>query len=87
MTEEIKSVGANLPEKDWFKFDGDKFVPCDKDGNIIRKPPVKTLRDEMAMAALSGLADLKEDWRASYIADRAYCIADAMLEARKKGCE
>ena len=83
MTEEIKSVGANLPEKDWFKFDGDKFVPCDKDGNIIRKPPVKTLRDEMAMAALVMCSPDSSDTVASY----AYAIADAMLEARKKGCE
>lgn len=50
--------------------------------------PVKTLRDEMAMAALTGIAnndfDFEEDWPATYIAERAYVIADAMMEARKK---
>ena len=86
MTEEIKSVGANLPEKDWFKFDGDKFVSCDKDGNIIRKQPVKNLRDEMAMAALTGLAtnaysDLERD------VALAYKYADAMLKAREEKAE
>lgn len=86
MTEEIKSVGANLPEKDWFKFDGDKFVSCDKYGNVIKKPPIKDLRDEMAMAALTGLAtnaysDLEHD------VALAYKYADAMLIAREEKAE
>ena len=42
----------------------------------------KTLRDEFAMAALSGLA-FKDPW-APNIQENAYRIADAMLEARKK---
>lgn len=48
--------------------------------------PVKTLRDEMAMAALNAFLIIKYDegWTAAYIANRAYTIADEMMEARKK---
>lgn len=85
MTEEIESVGANLPEKDWFKFDGDKFVTCDRYGNIIKKPPVKDLRDEMAMAALPALiARHRADVPWSRIAPLTYEIADSMLAAREE---
>jgi len=83
MTTEIQAAAEELQEKDWFKFVGDKFVSCDKYGNVIKKPPVKDLRDEMAMAALVMCSPDSSDTVASY----AYAIADAMLEARKKGCE
>ena len=48
--------------------------------------PVKTLRDEFAMAAL-GLMGGDVRWANAgekYIAENAYEIADAMMEARKK---
>ena len=53
------------------------------DGTIA---PVKTLRDEFAMAAL-GLMGGDVRWANAgekYIAENAYEIADAMMEARKK---
>jgi len=46
--------------------------------------PVKTLRDEFALAALTGViaGSHHETWNNAAV--RAYQLADAMLEARKK---
>jgi hypothetical protein len=46
---------------------------------------VGTLRDEFAMASLSNYrTEMKEEWAcARDVADQAYGLADAMLEARK----
>jgi len=57
--------------------------------NIIKKlitaletrEQVTTLRDEFAMAALTGL--LAKDYPEELLANKAYKIADAMLEERK----
>lgn len=55
-------------------------------GEIIAMPPMKTLRDEFAMAALPAMivkfADIRMEFRA--VSDLAYAQADAMMEARKK---
>lgn len=47
--------------------------------------PIKTLRDEFAMSALSGLLARTdyEKFDPDEWANQAYKIADAMLEARK----
>ncbi len=49
--------------------------------------PVKTLRDEMALAALTGMLAGFGALRAPaiYFAQDCYTIADAMLAARQKG--
>jgi hypothetical protein len=53
----------------------------------IKTEPVKTLRDEFAMAALTGLLAMGADggWSAEpgAYAKRAYAYADAMLAARE----
>ena len=56
---------------------------------LPEKPPVKTLRDDMAMAALvrHHRAPMCSPDSPDTVASYAYAIADAMLEARKKGCE
>lgn len=43
-----------------------------------------TLRDYFAGQALIGAAISKESFREQYLAERAYAIADAMLEIRDK---
>jgi hypothetical protein len=43
-----------------------------------------TLRDQFAMAALTGLLASCKSARANLYADDAYKMADAMLEARKE---
>ena len=56
-------------------------------GGVIVKHPTKelTLRDQFAMAALTGLlAALEYDTPADRIAEQSYAAADAMLEARKE---
>lgn len=46
---------------------------------------VKTLRDEIAIAALQGiLADKGSEREAKYVAEDAYKMADAMLKERNK---
>lgn len=47
--------------------------------------PPKTLRDEFAMAALTGI----DEWvlGVSEVAELAYRVADAMMAERKKGIE
>ena len=46
---------------------------------------VKTLRDEMAIAALQGiLADKGSEREPQYVAEDAYKMADAMLKERNK---
>lgn len=47
--------------------------------------PIKTLRDEFAMSALSGLLARTdyENFEPDEWANQAYKIADAMLEARQ----
>ena len=44
----------------------------------------KTLRDEFAMAALSGVIRVWESHDNDFTAKKVYEIADAMLEARKE---
>jgi hypothetical protein len=44
---------------------------------------VKTLRDQLAMAALTGIASRDGMSSAVYMSRLAYELADAMLEARK----
>lgn len=54
----------------------------------IREEP--TLRDRFAMAALAGLltpGDVGKEAKTALIAEAAYAIADAMLEARKPKAE
>jgi len=48
------------------------------------RQPTKTLRDEFAMAALSGIEFNYEMWgEPKERAEKAYALADAMMEARK----
>jgi len=49
----------------------------DKCGEL---PPVETMRDRFAMAALTGMLAAND----GVSADFAYSLADEMLEARKK---
>ena len=65
--------------------DKDVFVAAanEKDPDIYMFP---TLRDQFAMAALSGIM-ANHEWHNSnqhHVADDAYKIADAMLERRQK---
>ena len=50
---------------------------------IEPSPETKTLRDEFAMAALTGMITADHEFT-DRIAEEAYEIADAMMEARKK---
>lgn len=57
---------------------------------LVRREPVRTLRDEFAMAALAGmLADpavqVGRSTQNDPLAKAAYQIADAMLKAREAG--
>lgn len=60
---------------------------------MFKSQPVEipTLRDQMAMAAITGISvddtNPNSELTAAYYAQRAYMIADAMMEARKKGGE
>ena len=55
-------------------------------GTIAPTAPEKTLRDEFAMAALTGLESHgPHDCDAAGIAHDAYLYADEMLKARKGG--
>lgn len=47
--------------------------------------PVKALRDEYAMAALTGLLAYNGQWAEGAVSLQAYEYADAMLAARQKG--
>lgn len=52
--------------------------------NARRRAGTKTLRDEFAMAALTGfLADSEARGKVENLASVAFLVADAMLEARK----
>jgi hypothetical protein len=42
-----------------------------------------TLRDKFAMAALTAVVAVRKEWDVEYLANDAYLIADAMMEARK----
>jgi hypothetical protein len=54
--------------------------------NTVITPLGKTLRDEFAMAALTGLlADPGDDPTANRAASDAYRMADAMMAERQKG--
>jgi hypothetical protein len=46
----------------------------------------KCLRDEFAMAALTGFlcCDIRDEWDKNNLAATSYKYADAMMEARKK---
>lgn len=46
--------------------------------------PIKTLRDEFAMAALTQLFSMPGDYEPELLASIAYSIADAMMEARSR---
>lgn len=101
MTTGLKAAAEELQNQtvEWFKFDGERFLRCDKSGKTIEKPPVKDLRDEMAMAALPVVATALEDYISRIevepnesddealriVAKWSYKLSDAMLEARKKG--
>jgi hypothetical protein len=51
---------------------------------LNRKLPDVTLRDLFAMSSINGLIFYIDEENAQGYANKAYLIADAMLEARKK---
>lgn len=56
------------------------------DGNVIIKVEMASLRDQFAMAALTGmLADPGRDYTFEKAAGDAYGFADAMLKERAEG--
>lgn len=57
------------------------MLPNDNFGTI--RQPTKTLRDEFAMAALTGMLSANRLGHADKEAERAYAFADAMLAARE----
>jgi len=64
-------------------LDGGNWT-CIEEDDEAPQPEQKTLRDEFAMAALTGvLASDVRDSRENFAA-KCYKMADAMLEARKK---
>lgn len=57
---------------------------CRREGQACRRSsPPKTLRDEFAMAAITGC--VLESGTAAWFAELAYRIADAMMAERAKG--
>ena len=64
-----------LKASDW----AEPIIPNDP-----RYLPPKTLRDEFAMAALTGLLASDVQDGAAVFAKLSYVLADAMLEARKE---
>lgn len=89
------SVAAVLGNRDWF-FHMKLCVLCRTDLNSYadkiearrireedRDRALPTLRDKIAIAALSGHC-IASPTSATFIADQAYRIADAMLERSKK---
>ena len=70
---------------------GPAFGEFQKVGDIARSFGGVTVRDYFAAKALQGLLAGSQitgnggldNWRESHMADFAFCLADAMLEARK----
>lgn len=67
--------------------DNNIFVlPMPKSGDVLPSSmtyEIATLRDQFAMAALTGIASRDGMSSADYMSRLAYELADAMLEARK----
>lgn len=97
---EFRDGGRRYTDKasDWYwGDDGDscniiRYRVVDDESEREPDTPVKTLRDEFAMAALGGLLgrpwdhlDLDGKVLCSLWAESAYIFADAMLAARKEG--
>lgn len=64
-------------------LNGGRWTRIEKDEEA-HQTEQKTLRDEFAMAALTGVVQIKSPLRYKDYAEFAYKMADAMLEARKK---
>jgi len=68
-----------------------KQIPPTREQELRDNPPLcvdrETLRDKFAMAALTGLLSAEPDnevYDLRVVTMRAYQVADAMLDARKK---
>lgn len=72
----ILAVGKNDWPK-WYQPD----MGADT-GEPLPDEPTKNLRDEFAMAALTGLACIDCEWKEKAMAKFAYELADDMLEVR-----
>lgn len=59
-------------------------LPDFKPGPIMSLYEYPELRDHFAMAAVTGFAANNDHTKSDYLAKRAYELADAMMEARKK---
>lgn len=58
-------------------------IPFEVDGDVVILEP--DLRDQFAMAALTGLVDrVGTSWKYGKVAATAYAFADAMMAAREK---
>ena len=59
-------------------------LPDSKHGPIMSLYEYPSLRDHFAMAAVTGFAANNDHTKSDYLAKRAYGLADAMMEERKK---
>lgn len=59
-------------------------LPDFKPGQIMSLNEYPALRDHFAMAAVTGFAANNDHTKSDYLAKRAYALADAMMEERKK---
>ena len=66
--------------------DEQKSIPMDERQRFMNAREQPTLRDQMAMASLTGLlaSDVADNITYEDLAEHVYKIADAMLKARKE---
>lgn len=66
------------------KDNGGPAFPCEYEGSTRSDAFGMTLRDYFAAKAMQGLIVRRENGTHADIAENAYMMADAMLEARKQ---
>jgi hypothetical protein len=74
-------VNREITEEQFWKNVGDQQR---KEAFILGSSETKTLRDEFAMAALTGFCSQQVCFEPNVFAKFSYDCADAMMEARKK---